>query len=261
MAPILCLWPIGLYPGCQCAGFNAISQNMPAKEPVKFVFFDAAFTLIEPKQSVGQTYAGLADRFGVDLDIAEMNSRFGEAFRNAPPLCFPNASPASLKALEYSWWRSLVVQVVDPRQFPTPIIFENYFEEVFDFYATKMAWRLCAHTLVLLQALQKQKIPMAIVSNFDSRLHAILQQLDIHEFFRKIFISSEVGFAKPDPRIFLHAIENMGVSNPSHVAYLGDDDRLDISPSASLGMQAYCCLTPSFDVPTFLTHIGLVPIR
>ncbi len=48
-------------------------------------------------------------------------------------------------------------------------------------------------------------------------------------------ISGEVGVEKPDPRIFLLALERAGV-DAAETVYVGDNPEFDVWPSAALGM-------------------------
>ena len=45
-----------------------------------------------------------------------------------------------------------------------------------------------------------------MVSNFDSRLHALLAGLGLTPWLDAVVISSETGAAKPDPRPFARAL-------------------------------------------------------
>lgn len=232
---------------------------MQSNPPVTFVFFDAAYTLIEPQQSVGVTYSNFAKPFGVFLDAAVIDQRFREAFKKAPALCFPGVANAKRHHLETEWWHALVENVVAKAHFSNTTDFETYFSQLYSFYATKAAWKLCGHTLDLLQTLAEKSIPMAIISNFDSRLRVILEALEIRRFFSELFISSEVGFAKPDLEIFRHALKCMNIANPATAAYLGDDITLDFSPSNAVGMRAMRCNPKTFSTQQFLMHIGFIP--
>jgi len=231
---------------------------MHPKPPVTFVFFDAAYTLIKPRQSVGTTYSAVAKTFGLALEGKDLDRKFREEFKRAPPLCFPGSSAEARSELEFNWWKTLVAKIVEKSSFQNPQTFDAYFRAVFSFFATKEAWTLCDGTLKILETLQVQRIPMAIISNFDSRLHRILEEMNIRHFFSQIFISSEVGFAKPDLRIFQHALQITGVKDPENAVYLGDDVDLDYSPAIKVGMRAFSCGTPTFKAKDFLAHIGFI---
>jgi putative hydrolase of the HAD superfamily len=61
--------------------------------------------------------------------------------------------------------------------------------------------------------------------------------------------SSEVGLRKPEPGIYLHACERLGVE-PSACLYVGDGSFGELSGAAALGMHAVLVLDPGVDVRT-----------
>ena len=51
-----------------------------------------------------------------------------------------------------------------------------------------------------------------------------------------VAVSVEIGWAKPDPRAFTHAIDRMGLA-PEQVLYVGDDLVNDMQGAKAFGMQ------------------------
>ena len=62
--------------------------------------------------------------------------------------------------------------------------------------------------------------------------HAVLHHFDHWSF------SDDVGVYKPDPAIFRHALEGLGVDDPSVAAHVGDLRRTDIAGARASGMTA-----------------------
>ena len=64
-----------------------------------------------------------------------------------------------------------------------------------------------------------------------------LEKLGLESAFDPVVISEEVGFKKPDERIFRVALDRLG--SPAHrVAFVGDDPVADIAGAQALGMVA-----------------------
>jgi len=61
--------------------------------------------------------------------------------------------------------------------------------------------------------------------------------MGIRPLFSVILISEEVGIKKPDPRIFLMALEKLGML-ASEVIFVGDNPRLDVTAPATVGIRA-----------------------
>jgi HAD superfamily hydrolase (TIGR01549 family) len=62
--------------------------------------------------------------------------------------------------------------------------------------------------------------------------HAVLHHFDHWSF------SDEVGVYKPHPAIFRHALDGLGVSDPSQAVHVGDLRRTDIVGARGVGMTA-----------------------
>ena len=96
-------------------------------------------------------------------------------------------------------------------------------------------------TMQIFRKLKAQGVKMAIVTNITPELlehqHKKVEALGIAALFDAIIYSAEVGFHKPDRRIFDHAAALLGVPN-EQCLFVGDDPKSDIAGALSAGMQA-----------------------
>ena len=77
-----------------------------------------------------------------------------------------------------------------------------------------------------------------------------LAMLELAEGFDRIFISSEAGFKKPDPRFFRQALDSLGLA-PKDCLMIGNDLACDLGGAASVGMDGLYIrsgLSPKSDV-------------
>lgn len=193
---------------------------------VRAVFFDAAGTLIEPREPVGATYARIARDYGIDADGSAVNSAFRRVFRDMPPLAFgPDRDAAELRSLEYRWWRDLVAaSFTDLGEFTD---FEGYFRQLFAFFADPSKWRLDPQAKSMLDSLHERGFALGLISNFDHRLYRILEVLELRSYFATVTISSEAGYAKPSPEIFEIALQKHGLA-AGETIHVGDSPELDV---------------------------------
>lgn len=94
-------------------------------------------------------------------------------------------------------------------------------------------------TLGVLETLQRRGIRMGLVSNITllpALLRADLQAMGIAPFLGAMAFSSEVGWRKPDRRIFTYALERLGAA-PADAVMVGDRLRDDISGGRAAGMR------------------------
>jgi putative hydrolase of the HAD superfamily len=201
---------------------------------IKAVFFDAAGTLFKPARRVGESYAALAAKHGMQVTAADINERFGICFDAAPRLAFPGADGDKLAALERDWWKRLVAEVFKP--WDGFADFDDYFDELFAYFADPAAWSLYPEVLETLATLKERGMILDVISNFDSRLVRILEGLGAAAAFEHIFISSRVGYAKPDRQIFDAALQHHGLI-PQHALHVGDSETNDLHGANNAGLR------------------------
>lgn len=201
---------------------------------IKVIFFDAAGTLIKPARRVGETYAVLARKYGIEVSAAEIAERFRLCFHSAPPLAFPGAPAARIEDLERAWWKDLVRRIFEPWDgFQR---FDDYFAELFAYFARPGAWTLYPEVAETLSALEKRGMVLSVISNFDSRLIGILEGLGAVHWFEHIFVSSRVGYAKPDRQIFHTALERHSLK-AGDALHIGDNEEKDLHGANKAGLK------------------------
>jgi len=198
------------------------------------IFFDAADTLFFIKEGLGNTYAGVARKYGADPDPAALRKAFSKAFRTAPPLAFGGVSQEERKRLEKEWWKKVVTDVYTEVGMFTA--FDEHFDELFEVFRTE-AWTLFPETVPVLETLKSKGYRLGIISNFDSRVYDVMERLGIYGYFDTFVISSEAGYAKPSHGIFLTALEKAGVDSGESI-HVGDDLKNDFHGPRALGIRA-----------------------
>ncbi|MCY4663314.1 MAG: HAD family hydrolase [Acidimicrobiaceae bacterium] len=89
-----------------------------------------------------------------------------------------------------------------------------------------------------LARLSNRHIPWGIVTNGPSGMQRHkCQALGLDRIAPFIIISEEVGYAKPDPRIFRDALDATGLGQPERVMFVGDNPRTDIDGARRAGMR------------------------
>lgn len=85
--------------------------------------------------------------------------------------------------------------------------------------------------------LREVNIPIGILSNFNSSLKDQLSQL-FGPVFSDIFVSEELGVAKPSIKFYQQALDKIGV-DAKDILYIGDSFKLDMEPAMQLGIRSY----------------------
>ncbi|PIA53758.1 hypothetical protein AQUCO_00900380v1 [Aquilegia coerulea] len=148
----------------------------------KALLVDAVGTLVVPSQPMAQIYKEIGEKYGVKYTEDEILNRYRWAYGQP-------------------WGRSRLRYVDDGKPFWQFIVKSStgcsdseYFEELYHYYATDKAWRLCDPDAdKVFKALRSSGVKVAVVSNFDTRLRLVLQALNCDHWFDAVAVSAEVS--------------------------------------------------------------------
>ena len=215
--------------------YFAVSSHSPTYPQV--IFFDAVGTLFGVRGSVGEVYGELARSQGVEVAAADLNAAFYQSFKAATPCAFAEADPAKIGALEFAWWEAIAYQTFDRVGVLAKFSdFSAFFDDLYGHFATAAPWFVYADVLPTLMHLQQLGIIIGIVSNFDSRIYSVLKALELEHFFASVTISTEVGVAKPDRKIFDVALDKHRCSAEA-AWHVGDSFKEDHQAAQAAGMR------------------------
>lgn len=100
----------------------------------------------------------------------------------------------------------------------------------------KKYFALFPGALDLLKALRRAGMKLGLLTNGISETHREkIALLEISEFFDAIFLADETGMVKPDPRLFAHACERLGVTT-RQAAMVGDRYERDVAGALEAGL-------------------------
>jgi len=192
---------------------------------IKALLVDAAGTLIRPSESVAGVYLRYAAPYGCKLGEEEILRNFRRAFNE--PWLSPSLSYLRYEGDARIFWRHIVSSA-------TGLHDDQMHADIYDYFSKASAWTVTEGAVEALQHLKKSGIKLAVVSNFDTRLRPILEELHLVDLFDCVVISAEVGAEKPNPVIFEKACSMLGVT-AAQALVLGDDRRNDISGGRDAG--------------------------
>lgn len=197
---------------------------------IRAVTFDAAGTLLHPHPSVGAVYREVALAHGCDLPAEQLTATFRTAFAglSKDPLVLDPA------AREKDFWRRVVTTAFvrcggSPRNG-----MEALFLDLWETFAHATRWRLFPGVKETLTALRGRGFRLAVLSNWDERLHSVLAETGLRSLFDAVLISSEVGVEKPDAGIF-RAAEHALECTPAACLHIGDSRHHDLAGARAAG--------------------------
>ena len=200
-------------------------------EMLQAIVYDAVGTLIHVEPSAAAIYAQVGQRFGSRLDVDEIRRRFHAAFVQQDQLD-ALAGWRTDEARELRRWRDIVTQVLDDVVDPA-----GCFAALYETFSKPAAWASDPDAADVLAHFQQHGIRQALASNFDRRLHAVLEPMPIARHLEHLVISSEIGWRKPASEFFVHITETMQLP-ASEILFVGDDRTNDFEPARRAGMRA-----------------------
>ncbi len=197
---------------------------------IRAIFFDAVGTLIHPEPPAAAVYAAVGRRFGSRLTETEIALRFRTAFARQEALDRAAGWQTS-EERERQRWRDIVGEVLDDVSDK-----ERCFEELFNHFSRPGAWRCEPGVFDILNDLGRA-YTVGVASNYDARLHSLLQALPDLRPIQQVIISSEVGWRKPAPQFFLALSIRVGYP-PAEILFVGDDPVNDYGGARAAGLPA-----------------------
>lgn len=213
---------------------------------VRAVSFDAGGTLLGIVEPVGATYARHARRAGFTADPDALERGFAAAFAAAAPLAPPAGWTGALLDFERGWWRAIVAASLahalgEPVPSARAADFERFFAATFAHYAEPAAWQLLPGAVDAVRALHDTGIALAVLSNFDQRLHGLIDGFGLADAFDAVVPSSEAGFAKPARGAFdavRRRLAPHGTLAAAECLHVGDSMREDVAGALDAGFRA-----------------------
>ena len=195
---------------------------------LRAVLFDVDFTLVKPGPELGpESYVRVGRRYGLELDP----SRYEEA--RAGAIARLQRHPEYVHDDEI--WIAFTEHVVrgmggnSQRAHECAVELEQAWEHAEHF-------ELYEDALPVMDELRRYGLKLGLVSNGARDLHEFVEH---HRLVVDAAVGSrDHGKVKPDPTIFLAALERLGVE-PHEAAMVGDSPEDDIEGARALGMRAF----------------------
>ncbi|CAK6692981.1 MULTISPECIES: HAD-IA family hydrolase [unclassified Synechococcus] len=200
------------------------------------LLLDAMGTLIGLRRSVGHTYADVARRHGVIAEPEAIDQAFPAVLRQAPPLAFPGLEGPELLSAEQQWWHQRIEDTLRSTggnlgelELPPQLALE-----LFERFAEPDLWRVYPDVIGPIGRWHGAGLRLAVVSNFDQRLHGLLEALGLAQLLELVVVSSAAGAAKPSPKPFELALEGLEL-RPEQVWHVGDSPE-DLAGARAAGI-------------------------
>ncbi|XP_011156050.1 rhythmically expressed gene 2 protein [Solenopsis invicta] len=143
-----------------------------------------------------------------------------------------------------NWWKTIVHNVFREQHASVPTdTLDKVADSLISCYGTSKCWYKYPGTTDLLNFLQKKNIVLGVISNFDQRLEAILEDVHIRQYFAFVLTSYDFGMEKPNLLIFEEALRLVKYFQkeeilPQEATHIGDTMDNDYFGAKNAGWNA-----------------------
>lgn len=198
---------------------------------------DLAGTIIRPEPSVARQYCRAAREIGYDSNppsVDLVDRRFSKAFslvdRPGEKLCYGTT------LAEGRWFWKRVLSNIFPRLDNQGLT--ELTDRLYRRFQQASAWAFFSGAREVLRVLDEQGVILGLLSNWDARGPQLVENLQLDSLFDSIIFSSQVGYEKPDKRIFRLVREELSVSGTqTRFIMLGNRVPLDLEVPDLLGWE------------------------
>jgi putative hydrolase of the HAD superfamily len=205
-----------------------------------FVLLDIGETLVGPRDSFGAVYAQELARMGLEVPAERLERGLREVWEELDRLVprgvdrydhFPGGEAGY-------WHRFAATTLLRATGEPADDAFiAELLRRLRRAFRDTAAWQVYPDVPPALDALREAGVRLGVVSNWDSRLPGLLEDLGLAPYFETLGVSHIEGVEKPDPALFECVLERLG-ARPEQALHVGDVPELDMGGAHAAGVDA-----------------------
>lgn len=199
---------------------------------IKTILFDVGETLLRPHPSFVEKFYEVLKEVGHSKSIDEIQ-KAEFIVKEAVDKKFRQGETYSLSAEQsknfWVWFYSELLNNLSI--LPDGKIIDAFIRR----FSDPSSYRLYDDALPAIKELKKRNFTIGVVSNFEEWCEELLEKMLIKHLLDFVVVSANVGFEKPDIRIFEEALK-LSNSQPHETIHIGDNPYADVEGAAKIGI-------------------------
>jgi len=199
------------------------------------VFLDMGSTLVDIVPSLeGIVAQAVRDVIGQDVSLADLDEAIRAVWSDVlsdEPMTWEHPSEEA----DRQWVRDIDRRILARVGITDHV--DAICDRAYDLFGQPDAYRVYDDVWPALDALRARGYRLGIVSNWGWHLPAICESLGLQPYFEGIFASARVGYEKPHPAFFHHALATMN-AQAARAVHVGDSVRADVRGAHGAGLHA-----------------------
>jgi putative hydrolase of the HAD superfamily len=194
------------------------------------VLIDVGDTMAKAHPSWRDVYATVFEGHGIEASVRDFELAFRAAWDD-----WVHEGPFEASE-EASFQRLMELDQLVFDRLGYPHLPESFFRDVDRAFRQRSAFFVFPDVVPALVAMQSAGLRLGVVSNWSWYAPELLQTLELASHFEILSISARVGYQKPHPAIFEHALELLGVGAEAAI-HVGDDPEADVLGARRAGIE------------------------
>lgn len=199
---------------------------------IKTILFDVGETLLRAHPSFVEKFSEVLKEIGRSKSIDEIQ-KAEEVVKEEVDKKFRQGETYSLSAEQsrnfWVWFYSELLNNLSIK--PDAKTIDVFIKR----FSDPDSYMLYDDALQTIEALKNKNLTIGVVSNFEEWCEELLEKMLIKHLLDFVVVSANVGFEKPDIRIFKEALR-LSKSKPDETIHVGDNPYADVGGAAKIGI-------------------------
>jgi REG-2-like HAD superfamily hydrolase len=198
---------------------------------LRAVFLDIGDTVMRPNPSWEHIYAIAFEEHGVEIQLEELRDALRAAYHHGGWGFEDGFEPNE----ETSFRRTIEIDQAAIAELGIGPMPDSFFRRLSELFMLVSNWHVFPDVMPALDAIRERGLKIGAVSNWVWQLPELMHSLELVSQFDFIAASARVGFEKPHPQIFRHALEQAGVQ-AGEAIHVGDHLDADVAGAQGVGI-------------------------
>ena len=198
---------------------------------IEAVFFDAGETLLSPQPSWSELSAKVLNDRGHSVTVEQMREAWRHGGQHFLRAADEGRTFSTSAGESHAFWTTLYTDMLGFLD----VADEGAPQELYETFSDPGNYALFPDAVPTIEEFRSRGLKVGVISNFEGWLKTLLDVLGVRELFDVVAVSGDLGWEKPDARIFEWAMNEAGVE-PRTSLHIGDSPNFDAQPAHDLGM-------------------------
>jgi REG-2-like HAD superfamily hydrolase len=208
-------------------------EQTDAGARLRAVFLDIGGTIMRPHPSWEHVYEIVLAEYGVEIEIEALREALRRQYQHGGWGFNEGFEPTE----ENSFRRTVELDRAALKELGVRDLPDTFYRRLGELFMLTSTWHIFPDSYTALSGLKARGLIVGALSNWVWNLPELLHALDLVSHFDFIAASARIGFEKPRPEIFRHALAQAG-AEPAEAIHVGDHLDADVGGARKLGIGA-----------------------